>query len=46
MRSVEAKFNRKFGYPWVMLNDEPFTDDFKKGVLAMTRSEVVFAQIP
>ncbi|KAM0792249.1 hypothetical protein ACM66B_004943 [Microbotryomycetes sp. NB124-2] len=46
MRSVEAKFNRKFGYPWVFMNDEPFTDEFKKAVLSMTRSEVKFAQIP
>jgi alpha 1,2-mannosyltransferase len=46
MESVEAKFNRKFGYPWVFLNEEPFTEDFKKGVLAMTRSEVIFHQIP
>lgn len=65
MRSLESSFNRKFGYPWVLMvrlillllsdtsnkrshtqNDKPFTEDFKKGVLAMTRSEVTFAQIP
>ncbi|KAK4053756.1 hypothetical protein OIV83_001412 [Microbotryomycetes sp. JL201] len=46
MRSVEAKFNRKFGYPWVFMNDEPFTEEFKKAVLSMTRSEVKFALIP
>lgn len=25
MRDVEDKFNRKFGYPWIFLNDKPFT---------------------
>ncbi|KAL7340176.1 nucleotide-diphospho-sugar transferase [Rhodotorula toruloides] len=46
MRSVESRFNRRFGYPWVFLNDEPFDEDFKVGVMKMTRSEVFFAQIP
>lgn len=30
MKQLENTFNRKFGYPWVFLNDEPFSDDFKK----------------
>lgn len=62
MRSVESRFNRRFGYPvsslrssrsqacadqgwraqWVFLNDEPFDEDFKVGVMKMTRSEVFF----
>ncbi|KAM0754115.1 glycosyl transferase [Meredithblackwellia eburnea MCA 4105] len=46
MRHVEERFNRKFGYPWVFMNDEPFTEDFKRGVRAMTRSEVYFDVIP
>ena len=46
MREVESSFNRKFGYPWTFLNDEPFTDEFKNGVRAMTRSEVYFGVIP
>ncbi|GAA6048946.1 hypothetical protein JCM3770_007132 [Rhodotorula araucariae] len=46
MRHLEARFNRRYGYPWVFLNDEPFDEDFKKGVRSMTRSEVFFAQIP
>ena len=36
MRSVmeiEARFNRKYRYPYVFLNDEPFTDEFKECVL-------------
>lgn len=42
MRDVEDRFNRKYGYPWIFLNNEPFSDDFKKGVKQMTRSEVRF----
>ncbi|BGP38146.1 hypothetical protein JCM10449v2_002073 [Rhodotorula kratochvilovae] len=46
MRHLEARFNRRYGYPWVFINDEPFDEEFKKGVRSMTRSEVFFAQIP
>jgi hypothetical protein len=28
IREVEDRFNKRFGYPWVFLNDEPFTDEF------------------
>jgi alpha 1,2-mannosyltransferase len=30
VRELEDRFNRKFGYPWTFMNDEPFSDDFKK----------------
>ncbi|GAA5999332.1 glycosyltransferase family 15 protein [Rhodotorula paludigena] len=46
MRSLEARWNRRYGYPWVFLNDEPFDEEFKVGVKKMTRSEVFFATIP
>lgn len=32
MRSLEDRFNRNFQYPWVFLNEEPFTEDFKRCV--------------
>lgn len=32
VQQMEDRFNRKHGYPWVLLNDEPFTDEFKKYV--------------
>ena len=28
MRSLEDRFNRDYKYPWVFLNDEPFTEEF------------------
>lgn len=48
MRSLETKFNNKHGYPWVMMNEEPFTDEFKNDIRRMTRHEVIFrkSQIP
>jgi hypothetical protein len=30
MRQLEEKFNHQFKYPWVFLNEEPFTEEFKK----------------
>lgn len=27
MREIEDRFNKRFGYPWVFMNDEPFTDE-------------------
>lgn len=30
VRSVEDRFNRNYNYPWVFLNEEPFSDDFKR----------------
>lgn len=29
MRQLEFQWNRKYGYPWVFFNDEPFSDEFK-----------------
>ena len=30
VREVEDRFNHKYGYSWVFLNEEPFSDDFKR----------------
>lgn len=46
MKEIETRFNHKFGYPWIFLNEEPFTEAFKRGVLQMTDSEVRFGLIP
>lgn len=32
MRSLEDRFNKKFQYPWVFLNEEPFTEEFMRCV--------------
>jgi hypothetical protein len=46
MSELEAKFNRKFDYPYVFLNEEPFTEEFKRSVTALTRSKIEFGLIP
>ncbi|KAI8351479.1 glycolipid 2-alpha-mannosyltransferase-domain-containing protein [Choanephora cucurbitarum] len=46
MRDFEDRFNRKFNYPYVFLNDEPFTDEFKNAILAMTHADVKFGLVP
>jgi alpha 1,2-mannosyltransferase len=33
VRAMEDRFNRNFNYPWVFLNDEPFSDDFERCVV-------------
>ena len=30
MKQLEDRFNKNYNYPWVFLNDEPFTEEFKK----------------
>ncbi|KAF7359001.1 Glycosyltransferase family 15 protein [Mycena sanguinolenta] len=37
IRSIEDRFNREHNYPYVFLNEEPFTDEFKKCVLRRLR---------
>ncbi|KAL0581729.1 hypothetical protein V5O48_000311 [Marasmius crinis-equi] len=46
MQSVEDRFNRHYNYPWVLLNEEPFTDEFKERVSVITRAQVSFGLIP
>jgi mannosyltransferase len=42
---IEETFNEKYHYPYVFLNDEPFTDDFKQSIKKVTKSECFFEQI-
>lgn len=46
MRTVEDRVNRKFGYPWVFLSDQPFSPDSALAIKSMTRSQVFFGLIP
>jgi mannosyltransferase len=45
MRDLERTFNRKFNYPWLFLNDVPFTDEFKKKISAETKAKVTFGKV-
>ncbi|KAG2105513.1 glycosyltransferase family 15 protein, partial [Suillus discolor] len=46
MKQLEDRFNRKFQYPYVFLNDEPFTQSFKHHIWALTNATVEFSLIP
>ena len=30
IKELEDRFNLKYNYPWVFLNEKPFSDDFKR----------------
>ncbi|XP_022462445.1 putative mannosyltransferase KNAG_0A05330, partial [Huiozyma naganishii CBS 8797] len=42
---LEARFNQWYQYPYVFLNDVPFSDDFKSRVVTSTRSKVEFGTL-
>lgn len=46
VRSVQEQFNDHFGYPWVFLNDEEWSEEFKEIVREAAGVEVKFEQIP
>ncbi|KAF8910943.1 glycosyltransferase family 15 protein [Gymnopilus junonius] len=46
MKQMEDRFNKKFGYPYVFLNEQPFEDNFKRRVTELTDSQVQFGLIP
>jgi len=35
VREVEERFNRQHNYPYVLLNEEPFTPEFKECVILL-----------
>lgn len=46
LATFEDTFNRKYKYPYVFLNDEDFTEDFKRGALSMVSSQAHFGKVP
>ncbi|KAL6717828.1 hypothetical protein ACLMJK_003913 [Lecanora helva] len=38
MRQLEFRWNRKYNYPWVFFNDEPFSDEFMEATQAATQN--------
>jgi alpha 1,2-mannosyltransferase len=46
MKQMEDRFNKKFHYPYVFLNEEPFSDQFKARITELTDSNVQFGLIP
>ncbi|KAF2121557.1 nucleotide-diphospho-sugar transferase [Lophiotrema nucula] len=46
IRNVEDRFNRKFNYDWVFLNDDDFNDEFKKVTTALVSGKTKYGKIP
>ncbi|KAF2672343.1 glycosyl transferase [Microthyrium microscopicum] len=46
IRQVEDRFNRKFNYDWVFLNDDEFNDEFKKVTTALASGKTKYGKIP
>lgn len=45
IKSVEDRFNHKYGYDWVFLNDEPFTEEFMQVTRALVSGETKYGLI-
>lgn len=47
IREIEDRFNRRFRYPYVFLNEESFSDDFKKCVYGrLLQAELFLLSLP
>ena len=46
IRQVEDRFNRNYHYPWVFLNDVPFTDEFIQVTSALTSGKAKYGISP
>jgi alpha 1,2-mannosyltransferase len=46
IQRLEARFNKKYGYPYVFLNNVPFTDSFKDSIRRVVSTKVEFGLVP
>ncbi|KAL8980276.1 MAG: hypothetical protein Q9205_004600 [Flavoplaca limonia] len=46
MTQLEYHWNRKYQYPWVFFNDEPFNDDFKAATQNLTSAKIYYEVVP
>lgn len=49
LRTFERQFNNKFGYPYVMLNEVPFSEEFKREIvkpMGNRTNPVLFGLVP
>ncbi|KAJ2795212.1 alpha-1,2-mannosyltransferase ktr1, partial [Coemansia guatemalensis] len=45
IRQVDDRFNRNYNYPYILLNDKDFTEQFKNKVRAVTKAPVYFGKV-
>lgn len=46
IRTVEDRFNRNYNYDWVFLNDNDFSDEFKKLTTSLVSGNTFYGRIP
>ncbi|KAE9377218.1 glycosyltransferase family 15 protein [Stipitochalara longipes BDJ] len=46
MRQLEFRWNRKYQYPWIFFNDEPFTEEFKASTRNLTSAKCHYEVVP
>ncbi|KAK3988480.1 nucleotide-diphospho-sugar transferase [Cladorrhinum sp. PSN332] len=46
IRQVEDRFNRRYNYDWVFLNDKPFDETFKKVTTSLVSGKTHYGLIP
>lgn len=46
IRQVEDRFNKKFNYDWVFLNEKPFDATFKKVTTSLVSGKTYYGEIP
>ena len=44
IQQMESRFNHKFMYPYVFLNDEEFTEEFKEATSSLTKAETKYGK--
>ncbi|KAJ4390069.1 alpha 1,2-mannosyltransferase 2.4.1 [Gnomoniopsis smithogilvyi] len=46
IRQIEDRFNRRYNYDWVFLNDKPFDATFKKVTTSLVSGKTHYGEIP
>ncbi|SAL95398.1 hypothetical protein [Absidia glauca] len=46
MQYLEDRFNHKYNYPWIFLNEEPFTSEFIEMTQTMTKAVTHYGLVP
>lgn len=45
-RQPADRFNRRYNYPYVFLNDEPFSDEFKRHTSGIASGPCTYGRVP
>jgi len=46
VREIEDRFNRNYEYPYVFLNEVPFTKNFERTMRTVSKAQMTFGTIP